>query len=164
MIWKHLVLILLVISGTYSSVRSSDIVAAPPYEVVVAGQHGEGRLKPYRHILSGWEWPKLEDRTSDDAVFLREYLWFPNPLSSSSVIVGVMEQASFSISIVDATHHQIDQYEFNDVDVGVYFFDVLDPVMPLQRCTVHLKWNDHDAGMVKARTNRGKLNSIDSTR
>ena len=144
----------------------STIEARPEYpegsstclEYLVAGRSVEGRLVAYEFMPSGWLFPPSEQRDGEGDVFLRQYLWFPNPFSSPGVVVAVTEPSSFSLELFDETAMQIEKFEFNDIETGVYFFALKDPIFPVRRCTVRLMLNGVPAGEIESRTDRGSYN------
>jgi hypothetical protein len=122
---------------------------------VAAGQSVVGRLAAYEFMPAGWEFPPEDQRNGGGAVFLRQYLWFPNPFSSPAVVVGVTEPSSFQLILIDRAGKQLDKFAFNEIPTGVYFFALKDPILPVRCCTVRLMLEGVPSGEVESRTDRG---------
>ena len=122
---------------------------------VAAGQSVAGRLAAYELMPSGWEFPPEDQRNGGSTVFIRRYLWFPNPFSSPGVVVGVTVPSSFKLVLVDLAGKLLEKYAFNEIPTGVYFFALKDPIEPVRNCTVRLILEGRPSGEVESRTDRG---------
>ena len=124
-------------------------------EYVVAGQSVAGRLVAYEFMPDGWAFPPEDQRNGGSEVFLRQYLWFPNPFSSPGVVVAVTEPSSFQLVLCDEAGKQLDKFAFNEIPTGVYFFALKDPIEPVRRCKVRLVLGGIPSGEVESHTDRG---------
>ena len=120
----------------------------------VSGYNVRGRLVPYPYMPAGWEFPPVETESGEGVVSLRNYLWFPNPLSSPEVIVVVREPSRFGIEMVDELEMLIEEFEFGEISAGVYVLVLSEDILPVRRCKVRLTRRGVAVDEVVSRTHR----------
>ncbi len=90
------------------------------------GRRGAGFLSP-ETPLPGWWQRQLERRNGLFSVSLAPQLPYPNPHSEPVVVVVVEQRADFRIELARTSGTAIDEFDFRDIEPGVYRF-TFDPL------------------------------------
>ena len=108
-----------------------------PVDHIVLGQEFEARLSEFE-THSPWDLSRHAEELGDTPVFFGSPTRYPLPLSHRPVLVTLVKLGSFKIRIVSSTGQAVDSFQFEDIGIGVYLFQVKPAVKPGQRFKVQL--------------------------